>query len=53
MGEPLLPDFKAQETVALMQDCKYIKVDGNHQTMLYGTGAQQTVYAIASFAGRE
>lgn len=51
MDEPLLPDFKAMETVELMPDCKYVKVDGNHQTMLYGPGAVQTAHAIEAFAG--
>jgi len=51
MEEPLLPDFKAMETVAIMPDCKYVKVDGNHQTMLYGPGAAQVVHAITPFAG--
>lgn len=50
LGEPILPDFKAKESVALMHNAKYLKVDGNHQTMLYGSGARQIVQAIKSFA---
>jgi pimeloyl-ACP methyl ester carboxylesterase len=49
MGEPILPDFKARESVSLMQDGRYVRVDGNHQTMLYGDGAVQIVDAIKSF----
>lgn len=49
MGEPLLPDYKAQETVELLHDARYLAVDGNHHTMLYGPGATQTVTAIVAF----
>jgi pimeloyl-ACP methyl ester carboxylesterase len=49
MEAPLLPDFKAKETVALMQDCKYVAVDGNHHTMLYGDNAAHVVQAIEDF----
>lgn len=49
MDAPLLPDFKAKETVALMQDCKYVAVDGNHHTMLYGDNAAHVVKAIEDF----
>ena len=48
MGEPLLPDVLAKETVEMMQDAKYAGVDGNHQTMLYGHGAKQVVRHIAA-----
>jgi pimeloyl-ACP methyl ester carboxylesterase len=49
MGEPLLPDFKAKETVELMKDARYVAVDGNHQTMLYGNNAKRIVEAIEHF----
>jgi pimeloyl-ACP methyl ester carboxylesterase len=49
MDAPLLPDFKAKETVALMQDCRYVAVDGNHHTMLYGDNASHVVRAIENF----
>lgn len=49
MDEPLLPDFKAKETVELMQHCTYVAVDGNHHTMLYGAGAVQIIKAIKKF----
>lgn len=48
-GEPILPDFKAKESIKLLQDGHYVKVDGNHQTMLYGSGARQTVESIVDF----
>lgn len=49
MGEPILPDFKAKESVSLLPDGHYVRVDGNHQTMLYGPGAAQIVNAILRF----
>ena len=49
MDEPLLPDMIARETVEMMQNAKYAGVDGNHQTMLYGKGAQETVKDIKRF----
>ncbi len=49
MGEPLLPDEIAKETVEMMKNAKYAGVDGNHQTMLYGDGAKETVKHIAGF----
>jgi len=49
LGEPLLPDIKAQETAEMMKNCKYIAVDGNHHTMLYGDGAKQIVKGIKAF----
>jgi len=49
MDAPLLPEENARETAALLQDVQFVKVDGNHQTMLYGEGARQIVAAIASF----
>ena len=48
---PLLPEELARETVEMMKDCKYIQVEGNHQTMLYGQGAEQIVEAISNFIG--
>jgi len=49
MGEPLLPDYIAKETVAMMKQAKYAGVDGNHQTMLYGDGAKEVVEAVRGF----
>jgi pimeloyl-ACP methyl ester carboxylesterase len=45
----LLPEENAMETVNMMQDCLYVKVPGNHQTMLYGKGAKEIVEAIHYF----
>lgn len=47
--EPILPDFKAKESVKMLAQGTYQRVDGNHQTMLYGTGAKQVVEAIINF----
>lgn len=49
LGEPILPDFKARESVSLMNNGRYVRVDGNHQTMLYGEGAVQIVKTIRNF----
>lgn len=46
---PLLPEPNARETCEQMQNCRYVAVAGNHQTMLYGDGAMQTVKAITDF----
>ena len=49
MNAPLLPKEYAMETVGMMKRCTYLEVTGNHQTMLYGTGAKQITEAIKSF----
>jgi pimeloyl-ACP methyl ester carboxylesterase len=49
MDEPLLPDYKAKETAEMMLDCKYIAVDANHHTMLYGDSAKQVIKAVRNF----
>ncbi|HQE11900.1 MAG TPA: alpha/beta hydrolase [Flavipsychrobacter sp.] len=49
LGQPLLPDFKAKETVEKMKDCKYVAIDGNHHTMMYETGAKEIVAAAKAF----
>ncbi|MBA2328248.1 MAG: alpha/beta hydrolase [Flavisolibacter sp.] len=49
----LLPEENAMETVNMMQDCLYVKVPGNHQTMLYGKGAKEIVEAIRYFLYEE
>lgn len=53
MDEPILPDFKAKETIDMMANAQYVKVDGNHQTMLYGAGARGIVKAINQFMAEE
>lgn len=50
--EPLLPLRNAKKAVKLMDDCDYQEVEGNHQTMLYGNGAQQIVDALVNFYTR-
>ena len=49
MDAALLPEENARETVDMMQHCRYVKVAGNHQTMLYGQGAGEIVAAIRMF----
>ena len=45
----LLPEENAMETVELMKNCIYAKVQGNHQTMLYAEGAKEIVSIIKHF----
>ncbi len=52
MGAALLPEENAMETVELMKNCMYVKVPGNHQTMLYGQGAIEIVQVIKHFLKR-
>ena len=49
LGEPLLWEHDALETVAMMPDARYAVVPGNHQTMLYGEGAQAIVRKVQAF----
>ena len=49
MGAALLPKENALETVNMMKNCIYAEVPGNHQTMLYGEGANAIVKAITEF----
>lgn len=51
-GAALLPEELARETVSMMHDCQYVQVPGNHITMMFGDGAQQSVEAIINFAAR-
>lgn len=53
LGEPLLPDYKAKESVQYLQLGSYLQVAGNHQTMLYGKGAFQIMEAITNFVKEE
>ena len=49
LGEPLLPDSIAKETVEMMKDARYVGVDGNHLTMLYGDGTKEAARHIKEF----
>ena len=49
MAQPLLPIEQANNILIRMKHCTYLEVNGNHQTMLYGKGAQQIVNAITLF----
>lgn len=49
LGEPLLPEQYAKDTVAMLKNGQYVGVEGNHQTMLYGDGANEIVKAIKHF----
>lgn len=49
LDAPLLPKEYALETVNAMQNCRYVQVPGNHQTMLYGAGAVAMVKALREF----
>ncbi len=52
MNAALLPEANAMETVMLMKNCIYSKVQGNHQTMLYGKGAVEIVSIIKHFLNK-
>lgn len=52
MDAALLPEKNAMETVELMKNCIYAKVQGNHQTMLYGEGAREIVSIIKHFLNK-
>lgn len=49
LGEPLLWEHDAKETVATLPDARYASISGNHQTMLYGSGAQEIVRQLHVF----
>lgn len=46
---PLVPPAEARATAAMLPQCRYVEVPGNHVTMLYGSGARVIVAQIASF----
>lgn len=46
---PILTTDAARETVDAIQDCRYVKVPGNHMTMLFGEGARHATGAIKAF----
>lgn len=46
---PLLSEADARATVALLANGHYLRVPGNHMTMLYGAGARAIVKAIMGF----
>ena len=45
----ILPKELALETADMMQDCRYVEVPGNHVTMLYGKGAEESVKAVVEW----
>jgi hypothetical protein len=46
---PVLTDDGAQQTLSSLPNCRYLRVQGNHYTMLYGDSARAIVDAIAAF----
>ncbi|MBK8137963.1 MAG: alpha/beta hydrolase [Chloroflexi bacterium] len=46
---PVLTDDGAQQTLSYLPDCRYLRVAGNHYTMLYGDNAHAIVDAVAQF----
>ncbi|PDW00112.1 alpha/beta fold hydrolase [Candidatus Chloroploca asiatica] len=44
---PIFTQEQADETRSLLNNCTYIHVPGNHQTMLYGAGAEALGAAIS------
>jgi pimeloyl-ACP methyl ester carboxylesterase len=50
---PILPEDMAEQTVAAIPGCKYVRVPGNHITMLFGENAPHVVNGITVFVGDE
>ena len=49
-GTPaVLPEENARKTADDLADCRYVKIPGNHMTMLYGENAELMTEAINSF----
>ena len=48
-GEAILPAELALETVGMMKNCTYEHVSGNHLTMLFSEGADESGMAIRNF----
>ncbi len=46
---PVTPEDKARETVAALKNGRYVRVPGNHMTMLFGENARAVVSALAEF----
>jgi pimeloyl-ACP methyl ester carboxylesterase len=46
---PIISAEQAQETVSAIAGCRYVRVPGNHLTMLFGENATHTAQAIAEF----
>jgi pimeloyl-ACP methyl ester carboxylesterase len=49
LEQPLLPTMLAKKIYREMKQCTYVEVLGNHQTMLFGAGANQIIYALVHF----
>lgn len=49
LGEAILPEALAEESLVLLKQSTYLKVNGNHHTMLYGEDAQIIVKGIETF----
>jgi pimeloyl-ACP methyl ester carboxylesterase len=48
-GQCLLPRESAEQTVGMMRRASLTEVPGNHQTMLYGSGASEITASIRDF----
>lgn len=46
---PVLPAVQAQATVAALENAQYVRIPGNHITMLFGNNARAVVAALAAF----
>lgn len=46
---PVLTDDGAQQTLSMLPNCQYVRVAGNHYTMLYGEAGAQVVASIGAF----
>lgn len=53
IGDPILPKELAMETVNMMKNCQYHHVSGNHLTMLFNEGADESAEAIHRFLNQQ
>jgi len=45
----LIPKEQALQTVALLPNCRYVEVPGNHYTMLFNVGVNEVTKAVIEF----
>ena len=48
---PMLPRALALESAEILSNSNYLKISGNHTTMLFGQGAIEIAHAILKFGG--
>ena len=46
---PMMPKELGQQTAAMLGNCRYVEVPGNHFTMMYAIGVDAVASAISAF----